>query len=54
MHFEVFVQDKFYKSLEAKNTGEALTVVARDIKSGLVPNFDSSKNHEIKLKKFDI
>jgi Ca2+-binding EF-hand superfamily protein len=49
MQFDVFVQGNFYKSLAAKNSGEVLAIVARDIKKSLVPGFDSSKNHDIKV-----
>ena len=47
--FDVFVQDSFYKTISAKNTGEVLSIVARDVKQGLVANFDSSKNQNIKI-----
>jgi Ca2+-binding EF-hand superfamily protein len=49
MQFDVFVQGKLYKSLAAKNSGEVLAIVARDIKKSLVPGFDSSKSHDIKV-----
>jgi len=49
MQFDVFVQGNFYKYLVAKNSGEVLAMVARDIKAGLVPGFDPSKNHNIKI-----
>jgi len=49
MQFQVFVQNKLYKSLVAKNSGEVLALIARDIKAGLVSGFDPSKNHDIKI-----
>jgi Ca2+-binding EF-hand superfamily protein len=33
----------------ANKVGEVLALVAKDIKSGLVPSFDKSKNHDIKV-----
>lgn len=47
--FDVFVQGKFYKTVSAKNTGDALALVARDIQKGLVSGFDSSKSHNVKV-----
>lgn len=42
MLFDVYIQDKFYQTIEANNTGEVLTQVAIDISQGKVevnPNF---------------
>lgn len=47
--FDVYVQNQFYKTISAKNTGDALTVVANDLRKGLVSHFNSSKDHEIKI-----
>lgn len=47
--FDVFVQDSFYKTISAKNTGEVLAIVARDIKGGLVPGFDSTKDQNLRV-----
>jgi hypothetical protein len=42
MKFDVSVQGSFYKTIEAPNTGTALTLVSLDISNGLVPNFNVS------------
>lgn len=47
--FDVFVQNKFYKTMSAVNVGKILPLVANDIKEGLVPGFDNSKNQDIKI-----
>ena len=47
--FDVFVQGKFYKTLSANHVGSVLSMVANDIQQGLVPGFDSSKDHNIKI-----
>jgi hypothetical protein len=49
MKFDVFVQGNYYKEVTAKNAGDALAIVAGDIQKNLVPGFDSSRNHEIRL-----
>lgn len=49
MQYDVFVQGKHYKLIEAANTGDALRAVALDIADGLVPDFDAEKNHDIQI-----
>jgi hypothetical protein len=47
--FDVFVQGNFYKEVSAKNTGDVLAMISKDIQNNLVPGLDSAKNHEIKI-----
>jgi len=48
--FNVSVQSKFYKVVEAVHTGAALSLISKDIASGLVPDFDPNKPHDIVIK----
>ena len=47
MQFNVSVQGKPYKTIEALNTGVALSVVAEDIAAGLVPDLDPNADQNI-------
>lgn len=49
MQFNVYVQGKFHKLMTARNAGEALVMVARDVKSGAVAGFNPAKDHDIKI-----
>lgn len=49
MQYDVSVQGNFYKTIEAPNTGAALSAVSNDIANGLVPNFDPDADHDIVL-----
>lgn len=49
MFFNVYVQDKFYKIMEGKDVGEILVKVGRDIAENKVPDFDPTKNHDVKI-----
>lgn len=49
MVFDVYVQDNFYKTMEGNNVADVLKQVGHDINSNLIPNFDSSKNHNVKI-----
>lgn len=48
MLFNVYIQDKFYKTFEAENTGEVLTQVAIDISQGKV-EIDNNFPQNIKI-----
>lgn len=47
MQFNVSVQGKPYKTMEAPNTGAVLSLIAKDIAAGLVPDFDPNAPHNI-------
>ena len=47
MQFDVSVQGKPYKTIEAPNTGVVLSIVAEDIAAGLVPDLDPDADHNI-------
>ena len=47
MQVNISVQGKVYKTVSVASTGEALTLVAEDIKAGRVPDFDPSADHDI-------
>ena len=47
MQFDVSVQGKPYKTIEAPNTGAVLSIVAEDIAAGRVPDFDPAAPHNI-------
>ena len=49
MQFNVSVQGKLYKTIEAPNTGVALSMVAEDIAAGLVPDLDPAADHNIAI-----
>jgi hypothetical protein len=48
-NFEVSVQGKVYKTVSAKNVGEVLGVVAKDMKNGAVAHYDSSKSANVRI-----
>jgi hypothetical protein len=47
MQFNVSIQGKPYKTLEAPNTGAVLLIVAEDIAAGVVPDFNPAQPHAI-------
>lgn len=47
MKFDISVQGKFYKTVEAPNTGAVLNIAAEDIAAGVVPDFDHDQPHDI-------
>ena len=47
MQFNVAIQGKSYKTIEAPNTGVALAMVAEDIAAGLVPDLDPNSDQDI-------
>ena len=47
MQFNVSVQGKPYKTIDAPNTGAVLSIVAEDIAAGRVPDFDPTADHDI-------
>lgn len=47
MQFNVSVQGRPYKTIEAPNTGVALSMVAEDIAAGLVPDLDPNADQNI-------
>jgi hypothetical protein len=49
MKYNVYVQDKFYKVIEAQNTGSVLSKVSLDIKNGLVPNLEINIPNNIRV-----
>lgn len=49
MKHKVYIQDKFYKVIEAENTGSVLSQVSFDIKNGLVPNLEINIPHDIRV-----
>ena len=49
MLFDVYVQDTFYKVIEASNVTDVLRIVGTDISNNVVPNFDKTKNHDIRI-----
>lgn len=51
MQFNVSVQGKPYKTIEAPNTGVVLSIVAEDIAAGRVPDFDHNADHDIVIKR---
>lgn len=48
MEYDVTVQGKPYKRIEAEYTNNVLTQVTLDIQNGLVPGFDPKKPQMIK------
>jgi hypothetical protein len=50
MQFDVLIQNRFYKTISAANTGEVLAVIAKDISAGIVPDFDGALPHNIVIK----
>lgn len=49
MQFDVSVQGKPYKTIEAPNTGSVLSIVAADIAAGRVPDFNPALPHSISI-----
>ena len=49
MQYKVYVQDKFYKIIEAPNTGSVLSQVSLDIKAGKIPDLDISIPQNIRV-----
>jgi hypothetical protein len=49
MEYDVYVQDKFYKVMSGDYTSDILKQVTNDILENLVPNFDPTQNHNIKI-----
>lgn len=49
--FDVYVQEKLYKTITAETTGEVLGVVSNDIAAGLVPDFNPEEAHNIRIVK---
>jgi len=47
--YDVYVQEKFYKTVGAENTGKVLSIVSKDIQDNLVPDFDNTQNQNIKI-----
>jgi hypothetical protein len=50
MQFDVSIQGKPYKTIEASNTGAVLFIVAKDIGAGLVPDFNPAQPHDIVIR----
>jgi hypothetical protein len=49
--YDVYVQGKFYKTIEAPYTNNVLTQVTLDLADGLVPDYDETKPQNIELRK---
>jgi len=49
MVFDVYVQDTYYKAIEASNVTDVLRIVGIDISNNLVLHFDPAKNHDIRI-----
>lgn len=49
MIFDVYVQDSFYKAIEGSNVADVLKQVGLDIVNNLIPNFDHTKNHDVRI-----
>lgn len=47
--FDVYVQEKLYKTITAENTGEVLKIVSNDIAAGIVPDFKPEEAHNIRI-----
>jgi len=47
--YNVYVQDKFYKTVEAEFMNEILTKVVEDISNNLVPDYDINLPSSIKI-----
>lgn len=48
--YDVYVQGKFYKTIEKPYTHSALTQVTLDIQDNLVPGYDESQPARIELR----
>jgi hypothetical protein len=49
MVFDVYIQENYYKAMEGDNVADVLKQVGQDIVNNAVPNFDHSKNHDVKI-----
>ena len=49
MQYKVYVQDKFYKIIEAPNTGSVLSQVSLDIKEEKILDLDISVPQNIRV-----
>ena len=49
MLFDVYIQDNYYKVVEASDVTDVLKIVGTDIGNGAVPNFDKTKDHNIRI-----
>lgn len=49
MKYNVYIQDQLYKAMEAKNTGDVLAQVAKDIQNNDVYFYDKKKDANIRL-----
>lgn len=49
MVFDVYVQDNFYKAMEGSNVAEVLKQVGQDLLNNLIPNFDHTRNHDVRI-----
>jgi len=47
--YNVYVQDKFFKTVTDINVGVILGKISKDIQENLVPDFDSTKDQNIKI-----
>lgn len=47
--YEVYVQEKFYKTMVASSMQELLMQVNQDISQNLVPDFDATRPQSIKI-----
>ena len=49
MKYNVYVQDTFYKVIEANSTGSVLSQVSLDIKNDKIPNIDKNIPQNIRV-----
>ena len=49
MVFDVYIQDNYYKAIEGDNVADILKQVGQDIVNNVIPNFDHSRNHDVKV-----
>ena len=47
--YEVYIQEKFYKTMVAPSMQKLLMQVNQDINQNLVPDFDATKPQKIKI-----
>ena len=47
--YDVYIQDKFYKTFEMEFVNDILTTVNKDIMNNLVDNYDTAKDANIKI-----
>jgi len=48
MQYDIYVQDNYYKTVEAENTHDVLVVIGKDMAAGLI-NVDENKAHAIRI-----